>query len=93
MVLGQTLKVFFHDSFDSNVTDCVQGNTTGTNNDAYVADIFESMSEKWGHVDVGVIVCGPPTLQSSVAQEIRSHSLIRQTYHPIFHFHSHSFDL
>ncbi|CAI8590458.1 unnamed protein product [Vicia faba] len=56
-------------------------------------DIFELMSEKWGHVDVGVIVCGPPTLQSSVAQEIRSHSLTRQSYHPIFHFHSHSFDL
>ncbi|WJX27420.1 ferric-chelate reductase (NADH) [Trifolium repens] len=56
-------------------------------------DIFESMSEKWGHVNVGVIVCGPLTLQSSVAQEIRSHSLTRQPYHPIFHFHSHSFDL
>ncbi|KAK2448209.1 ferric reduction oxidase [Trifolium repens] len=56
-------------------------------------EIFESMSEKWGHVNVGVIVCGPLTLQSSVAQEIRSHSLTRQPYHPIFHFHSHSFDL
>ncbi|AES64681.1 putative ferric-chelate reductase (NADH) [Medicago truncatula] len=56
-------------------------------------EIFESMSEKWGHVDVGILVCGPPTLQSSVAQEIRSHSLTRQPYHPIFHFHSHSFDL
>ncbi|XP_045804561.1 ferric reduction oxidase 7, chloroplastic-like isoform X3 [Trifolium pratense] len=56
-------------------------------------EIFESMSEKWGHVNVGVIVCGPRTLQSSVAQEIRSHSLKREPYHPIFHFHSHSFDL
>ncbi|GAU44617.1 hypothetical protein TSUD_378950 [Trifolium subterraneum] len=56
-------------------------------------EIFESMSEKWGHVNVGVIVCGPLTLQSSVAQEIRSHSLTREPYHPIFHFHSHSFDL
>ncbi|XP_045804558.1 ferric reduction oxidase 7, chloroplastic-like isoform X1 [Trifolium pratense] len=56
-------------------------------------EIFESMSEKWGHVNVGVIVCGPLTLQSSVAQEIRSHSLTRQPYHSIFHFHSHSFDL
>ncbi|XP_004486416.1 ferric reduction oxidase 7, chloroplastic-like [Cicer arietinum] len=56
-------------------------------------EIFEMMSEKWGHVDVGVLVCGPPTLQSSVAQEIRSHSLTRKSYHPIFHFNSHSFDL
>ncbi|XP_027339718.1 ferric reduction oxidase 7, chloroplastic-like isoform X2 [Abrus precatorius] len=56
-------------------------------------EIFELRSEKWGHVDVGVIVCGPPTLQGSVAEEIRSHSLTRQRHHPIFHFHSHSFDL
>ncbi|XP_061354208.1 ferric reduction oxidase 6-like isoform X2 [Gastrolobium bilobum] len=56
-------------------------------------EIFALMSEKWDHVDVGVIVCGPPTLQSSVAQEIRSHSMTRQRHHPIFHFHSHSFDL
>jgi len=57
------------------------------------AEIYESMSEKWGLVDVGVIVCGPSTLQTSVAEEIRSHSLTRQRHHPIFHFHSHSFDL
>lgn len=56
-------------------------------------EIFESVSKKWGSVDVGVIVCGPPTLQSSVAKEIRSHSLSRETHHPVFHFHSHSFDL
>ncbi|TQD96059.1 hypothetical protein C1H46_018401 [Malus baccata] len=56
-------------------------------------EIFESVSKNWGHVDVGVIVCGPPTLQSSVAKEIRSHNLRRQFDHPIFHFNSHSFDL
>lgn len=56
-------------------------------------EIYESMSEKWGLVDVGVIVCGPSTLQTSVAEEIRSHSMTRQRHHPIFHFHSHSFDL
>ncbi|XP_035542885.1 ferric reduction oxidase 7, chloroplastic-like isoform X2 [Juglans regia] len=56
-------------------------------------EIFENISEKWGRVDVGVIVCGPPTLQSSVAKEIRSHSLGRQRNDPIFHFNSHSFDL
>ncbi|RDX94887.1 Ferric reduction oxidase 7, chloroplastic [Mucuna pruriens] len=56
-------------------------------------EIYELMSEKWGHVDAGVIVCGPPTLQTSVAEEIRSHSMTRQRHHSIFHFHSHSFDL
>ncbi|MED6133189.1 hypothetical protein PIB30_026260 [Stylosanthes scabra] len=56
-------------------------------------ETFEMMSEKWGHVDVGVLVCGPATLQESVAKEIRVHSMIRQRNHPVFHFHSHSFDL
>ncbi|KAK7246071.1 hypothetical protein RIF29_40929 [Crotalaria pallida] len=56
-------------------------------------EIFKLRSEIWGHVDVGVLVCGPPTLQSSVAQEIRSHSITRQRHDSIFHFHSHSFDL
>ncbi|KAF3440642.1 hypothetical protein FNV43_RR18926 [Rhamnella rubrinervis] len=35
------------------------------------AEIFESVSKNWGRVDVGVIVCGPPTFESSVAKEIR----------------------
>ncbi|KAA8536665.1 hypothetical protein F0562_029143 [Nyssa sinensis] len=56
-------------------------------------EIFGSMSERWGHVDVGVIVCGPPTLQTSVAKECRSQNLKRRSNHPIFHFNSHSFDL
>ncbi|KAL2939583.1 Ferric reduction oxidase 6 [Bienertia sinuspersici] len=56
-------------------------------------EIFESLSEDWGAVDVGVLVCGPETLTSSVAKEIRSHSLRRKHNHPIFHFNSHSFDL
>lgn len=55
--------------------------------------IFESVSERWGHVDVGVIVCGPATLQSSVAKECRSQNLKRRSHLPIFHFNSHSFDL
>ncbi|KAJ7942492.1 Ferric reduction oxidase [Quillaja saponaria] len=57
------------------------------------AEIFGSISESWGHVDVGVIVCGPPTLQSSVAKEIRLLNIRRERHHPIFHFNSHSFDL
>ncbi|KAF5733130.1 putative ferric-chelate reductase [Tripterygium wilfordii] len=56
-------------------------------------EIFESLSKQWGNVDVGVLVCGPPTLQSSVAKEIRSHNMRRQSPDPIFHFNSHSFDL
>ncbi|KAK7818299.1 ferric reduction oxidase 6 [Quercus suber] len=61
-------------------------------------DIFGDISEKWGYVDVGVIVCGPPSLQTSdlqtsVAKEIRSQNIRRQHHHPIFHFNSHSFDL
>ncbi|KAM7264915.1 hypothetical protein ACFE04_002598 [Oxalis oulophora] len=57
------------------------------------AEIFGSKTENWGAVDVGVIVCGPPTLQTSVAKEIRSQSVRRERSHPIFHFNSHSFDL
>ncbi|KAA8545348.1 hypothetical protein F0562_020132 [Nyssa sinensis] len=55
-------------------------------------EIFGSIAERWGHVDVGVIVCGPSTLQSSVAKECRSQNLRKGNY-PIFHFNSHSFDL
>ncbi|KAL0012663.1 hypothetical protein SO802_007771 [Lithocarpus litseifolius] len=56
-------------------------------------DIFGDILEKWGYVDVGVIVCGPPSLQTSVAKEIGSQNIRRQRRHPIFHFNSHSFDL
>ncbi|KAE8717976.1 Ferric reduction oxidase 6 [Hibiscus syriacus] len=56
-------------------------------------EIFATTSRKWGNADAGVIVCGPPTLQSSVAKEIRSHNMRRQRHDTIFHFNSHSFDL
>ncbi|KAF7130024.1 hypothetical protein RHSIM_Rhsim10G0099300 [Rhododendron simsii] len=56
-------------------------------------EIFGSIAERWSHVDVGVMVCGPPTLQTSIAKECRSQSLRRKSNHPIFHFNSHSFDL
>ncbi|XP_047341427.1 ferric reduction oxidase 7, chloroplastic-like [Impatiens glandulifera] len=55
--------------------------------------IFKSVSDSWGCVDIGVLVCGPPSLSSSVAKECRSHSFSRKQNHPILHFHSHSFDL
>ena len=55
--------------------------------------IFSSYSERMEHVNVGVIVCGPPGLQSSVAKECRHQNIRGKWNHPIFHFNSHSFDL
>ncbi|RZC63899.1 hypothetical protein C5167_025645 [Papaver somniferum] len=57
-------------------------------------EIFHSASERWGgDVDVGVIVCGPSTLESSVAKECRSKNIKRSKNQPFFHFNSHSFEL
>ncbi|MCD9560932.1 hypothetical protein HAX54_019795 [Datura stramonium] len=56
-------------------------------------EIFGSHAKSWGSVDIGVIVCGPPTLQSSVAKECRRHNLQRRGQQAILHFNSHSFDL
>lgn len=56
-------------------------------------EIFNSFSDRVGHVDVGVIVCGPPSLQSTVAKECRSQNIKGKWNHPVFHFNSHSFDL
>ncbi|XP_004230384.1 ferric reduction oxidase 6 [Solanum lycopersicum] len=56
-------------------------------------EIFGSHAKSWGSVDIGVIVCGPPTLQSSIAKECRSQNLKRRGRQAIFHFNSHSFDL
>ncbi|KAK0589546.1 hypothetical protein LWI29_015680 [Acer saccharum] len=56
-------------------------------------EIFEFITESWGNVDVGVIVCGPPTLESTVAGRCRSLNIWKQPHHPIFHFHSHTFSL
>ncbi|KAK1311448.1 hypothetical protein QJS10_CPA08g00979 [Acorus calamus] len=55
--------------------------------------IFESFGERVGYADVGVIVCGPPSLQTSVAKECRSQNFRGRWKNPIFHFNSHSFDL
>ncbi|KDP43659.1 hypothetical protein JCGZ_24117 [Jatropha curcas] len=54
-------------------------------------EIFGSISRLWGDVDVGVIVCGPPNLESSVAAECRSINMGRKSDDPVFHFNSHSF--
>ncbi|XP_073126651.1 ferric reduction oxidase 7, chloroplastic-like [Henckelia pumila] len=56
-------------------------------------DVFESMSDRWGSVDIGVMVCGPPALQTSVAKECRTQNLKRRGNDAVFHFNSHSFDL
>ncbi|KAK9054809.1 hypothetical protein SSX86_025888 [Deinandra increscens subsp. villosa] len=56
-------------------------------------EIFGSMAERWGNTDIGVMVCGPTTLQTSIARECRSKNFRRMGNEPIFHFNSHSFDL
>ncbi|KAF5809949.1 putative ferric-chelate reductase (NADH) [Helianthus annuus] len=56
-------------------------------------EIFGSMAERWGNVDIGVMVCGPTALQTSIAKECRSKNFGRIGNEPIFHFNSHSFDL
>ncbi|GER38924.1 ferric reduction oxidase 6 [Striga asiatica] len=55
--------------------------------------IFESMSDRLGNADIGVILCGPPALQTSVAKECRKQNLRRRGNQAMFHFNSHSFDL
>uniref|UniRef100_A0ACD5UBZ4 Uncharacterized protein n=1 Tax=Avena sativa TaxID=4498 RepID=A0ACD5UBZ4_AVESA len=54
---------------------------------------FEAFAERAGGAaaDVGVLVCGPSGLQTSVARECRSQNLRRGG--AVFHFNSHSFDL
>lgn len=56
--------------------------------------IFNSFTEKVGHANIGVIVCGPAGLRCSVAKECRSQNMkAGNRTRPIFHFNSHSFDL
>ncbi|ERM99798.1 hypothetical protein AMTR_s00099p00157080 [Amborella trichopoda] len=55
--------------------------------------ILDSVIEKWGHVDVGVMVCGPPSLESTVAAQCRSRNIMRRWNQPILHFNTHSFEL
>ncbi|KAM0855991.1 hypothetical protein ACQ4PT_049409 [Festuca glaucescens] len=58
---------------------------------------FMAFAERAGGAaaDVGVLVCGPPGLQTSVARECRSQNLRRGggKSGAVFHFNSHSFDL
>ncbi|KAF5813565.1 putative ferric-chelate reductase (NADH) [Helianthus annuus] len=58
-----------------------------------IKEIFGNIASRWGNVDIGVIVCGPSTLQTSVAKECRSKNFGRRSNSPVFHFNSHSFDL
>jgi hypothetical protein len=62
-----------------------------------VAAEFMAFAERAGGAaaDVGVLVCGPPGLQASVARECRSQNLCRGggKSSVVFHFNSHSFDL
>ncbi|KAL6650777.1 hypothetical protein ACP70R_009702 [Stipagrostis hirtigluma subsp. patula] len=63
---------------------------------------FAAFAERAGDAaDVGVLVCGPQGLQTSVARECRSRNLRRgaaggaekSSSRAVFHFNSHSFDL
>jgi ferric-chelate reductase len=61
---------------------------------------FAVFAERAGDAaDVGVLVCGPQGLQSSVARECRARNLRRgggaakSASRAVFHFNSHSFDL
>lgn len=56
-------------------------------------EIFGKVSNEWENVDIGVLVCGPQSLQASVAKECRSYNLRNSTNKTVFHFNSHSFDL
>jgi hypothetical protein len=62
----------------------------------FVAVEFAAFAERIGGaaVDVGVLVCGPSGLQTSVARECRSQNLHRGggKSSAVFHFNSHSFD-
>ncbi|KAL5983489.1 hypothetical protein ACLOJK_017575 [Asimina triloba] len=48
--------------------------------------IFDSIGDKWGKCVVDVFVCGPLSLQTSVAAECRSNGTV-------YHFINHSFEL
>ncbi|KAJ3675343.1 hypothetical protein LUZ60_004385 [Juncus effusus] len=58
-------------------------------------ELFTEFSDKVGNVNIGVIVCGPAGLQSTVAKECKSQNLSKRgrKNNAIFHFNSHSFDL
>ncbi|XP_024367800.1 ferric reduction oxidase 6 [Physcomitrium patens] len=55
-------------------------------------DIFKEVAEKHDGEDVGVLVCGPESLQESVAAACRSRNFGNLMRTP-FHYHSVSFDL
>ena len=60
------------------------------------ADIFGKVSNEWENVEIGVFVCGPESLETSIAKECRSYNLrnLRNSRNKdVFHFNSHSFDL
>jgi hypothetical protein len=62
---------------------------------------FAAFAERAGDAaDVGVLVCGPQGLQTSVARECRARNLWlrgaaagKGSSRAVFHFNSHSFDL
>ncbi|KAL5991502.1 hypothetical protein ACLOJK_012411 [Asimina triloba] len=50
--------------------------TSGSGSMPKFQTIFDSIGDKWGKCVVGVFVCGPLSLQTSVAAECRSNGTI-----------------
>ena len=88
-ILQQNIEISLH----KNLEEARSVNTIRYGERPDFQEIFGSHAKSWGNVDIGVIVCGPPTLQSSVAKECRRQNLQRRGHQAIFHFNSHSFDL
>ncbi|XP_002989049.2 ferric reduction oxidase 6 [Selaginella moellendorffii] len=78
------------------VAGCQQHSLVGPWNTVYgnrpeLKEIFAGFTKKWSGINVGVLVCGPSTLQTSVAEECRANNLKFGSV--AFHYHSVSFDL
>ncbi|KAL3702126.1 hypothetical protein R1sor_020148 [Riccia sorocarpa] len=57
-------------------------------------DIFDSCGKRLSGNNIGVLVCGPEGMQSSVADQCRSfNTILRHRHQAAFHYHSVSFDL
>jgi hypothetical protein len=56
------------------------------------AEYFNAAADCYRGKDVGVLVCGPESLQQSVAAECKAHYMSSLVESP-FYFHSVSFDM
>ncbi|KAL2649564.1 hypothetical protein R1flu_017692 [Riccia fluitans] len=57
-------------------------------------DLFDSCGKRLSGNNIGVLVCGPEGMQSSVAEQCRAfNTILRHRHRTVFHYHSVSFDL